>query len=99
MQIQITGNGLEVSPALKALTEKKLHRIETHASDILSIHIVFRVNKNQQLADAVIKLPHHIINAEAESEDMYKTVDLLIHKLLAQLTKYKEKTIDHRDHR
>src|SRR3990172_2950959 len=95
MQIQITGNGLEVSPALKAFTEKKLHRIEAHAKNILNIHISFRIDKIRQIADAVINLPGHSINAQAESEDMYKTVDLLIHKLLAQLTKYKEKTLGH----
>lgn len=99
MQLQMTGNGADVSSALKEFTEKKLHRIESHAKDIVSIHINFQVDKSRQIAHATLKLPHQSINAEAESEDMYKTVDLLIDKLLAQLDKYKGKRIDHEHHR
>lgn len=99
MQLQITGNGVEVTSALKDFTEKKLHRVESHSKDILSINVHFQVDKIRQIANATLKLPHHIINAEAESEDMYKTIDLLVDKLLAQLDKYKGKRIDQQHHR
>ena len=96
MQIQMTGHGVAVSPALRELTRKKLRRIQSHVDKITSIHITFHVNKIRQIADANIKVPGSMINAQAESTDMYKTIDMLIHKLLAQLGKYKNKKDEHR---
>lgn len=97
MQIQIDGQGLDVTPALRELTLKKLKRIQSHIHNIQRIHIIFKVNKIRQIADANITVPGNLINARAESEDMYKTVDLLMEKLIKQLTKYKEKETDHHD--
>ena len=91
MQIQIDGQGMEVSDALKTLTLKKLKRIESHIDNIKSVHITFKVNKIRQLANANVAVPGTVINAQAETNDMYKTVDLLVEKLMTQLTKYKEK--------
>ena len=91
MQIQMTGHGIEVSPALRELTEKKLRRVQHHNDRITSIRITFHVNKIRQIANAQVNVPGNIINANAESDDMYKTVDLLVNKIVAQLAKYKEK--------
>ena len=91
MQIQITGQGLDISSSLRALTEKKLQRIKPYHDEIINIHITFHVKKIRQVADANIKLPGGIINAQAESDDMYKTVDLLMNKIQTQLAKYKSK--------
>ncbi|AKQ33422.1 ribosome hibernation-promoting factor, HPF/YfiA family [Candidatus Coxiella mudrowiae] len=96
MQIQMTGHGLHISPALRGLTEKKLKRLHPCFDEITNIHITFHVNKIRQIADANLQLPGSKINAQAESEDMYKTVDLLIQKLQIQLAKYKAKKGDHR---
>ena len=96
MQIQITGQGLDISSTLRELTEKKLQRIKSHLDEIISIHITFHINKIRQIADANIKLPGSTINAQAESDDMYKTVDFLMNKIQTQLAKYKAKKSDHR---
>ena len=91
MQLQITGHGLEITPALRELTEKKLRRIQSHFDHITNIHITFAVNKQTQIAEGNIQVPGTTINAQAESHDMYKSVDLLMEKLMTQLTKHKEK--------
>lgn len=95
MQIQITGHGFEVSPALRELTEKKLHRMQRHINNITNIQITFEVDNLTQIAEANVQVPGNSVNARAESNDMYKSVDLLMEKLKVQLTKYKEKTSDH----
>ncbi|MFW0079257.1 MAG: ribosome-associated translation inhibitor RaiA [Coxiella endosymbiont of Haemaphysalis qinghaiensis] len=96
MQIQMTGHGLDISTALRELAEKKLNRLHPCFDEITNIHITFRVDKIRQIADANLQLPGSRINAQAESEDMYQTIDLLIQKLQTQLTKYKSKKDDHR---
>ncbi|WP_267256578.1 ribosome hibernation-promoting factor, HPF/YfiA family [Coxiella endosymbiont of Ornithodoros maritimus] len=96
MHIQMTGQGVDISPALRELTKKKLHRIQPCRDEISNIHIIFHINKLKKIVDANVKLPGSTINAQAESDDMYKTVDLLMHKLENQLSKYKAKKGDHR---
>lgn len=96
MQIQMTGQGLNISSALRELTEKKLQRIKLHFDEIIDIHITFHINKICQIADANIKLPGGTINAQAESDNMHKTVDILMDKIQTQLAKYKAKKGGHR---
>ena len=95
MQLQIDGQGIEVTDAIRNILEKKLMKLESHFGNVERAHIVFKVNKIRQIADATLSLPGAIINAEAESEDMYKTIDLLVEKLNAQLSKHKDKTTRH----
>jgi putative sigma-54 modulation protein len=91
MQIQMTGHGTSISPALRELTEKKFQRLCTHYAAIDHVKITFSVEKIRQDAHAHITLPGATIDAHAESDDMYTTVDLLLKKLDIQLAKYKDK--------
>lgn len=95
MQVQYTGHNIEITQAIRDHIEKKLSRLKAQTDKITNIHIIFEVEKLRQIAEANVAVPGTMINAKAESEDMYKTVDLLIDKLNAQLTKYKEKHTDH----
>lgn len=91
MQIQLTGQGMEVTDALRDLTNKKLNKIKKHNDHISHVHVTFKIDKLSQCAVANVSVPGSVINAQAESDDMYKTVDLLIHKIESQLAKHKEK--------
>lgn len=95
MQIQIDGQGTSVSPALKELTQKKMERKLSHFDKINKIHVIFKVSKLRQEANAHLAVPGTVINAHAESDDMYKTIDLLVKNLHSQLTAYKEKHEEH----
>lgn len=99
MQINFTGHQIEITPALRAFTEEKLQRLEDHFDRITSIHVTFDVQKLSQIVEATIYVAKGEIHAHAESEDMYASIDALVDKLNAQLTKHKEKYLDHRDHR
>lgn len=97
MTPQITGHHIEVTPALREFTEKKLSRLKPHHDDITSIHITFNVENIKQIAEAQIAVPGTVIHAKAENENMYNAIDALIDKLSRQLVKYKEKHTTHRD--
>ena len=88
-QIQFTGHNVEITPTLREFTHTKFKRLERYADRITSVHVVFNVDKDRQLAEAKLHLPGTEIFASAESEDMYKTIDLLIDKLARQLGKHK----------
>lgn len=95
MQLQLSGDGIEISAGLKETTEKKFARLNAYQQYITHIHITYHVNKIRQSADAVVNLKGKTISAKAESEDMYKTLDLLVQKIQTQMSKYKEKLTEH----
>lgn len=96
MQIQYTGQNMEVTPALREFTNNKFIRLERFAKHITNIHIIFIVNKLRQIVEAQLNFHGSEIHARSESENMYKAVDELIDKLKRQLIKHKEKHEEHR---
>lgn len=93
MSIQFTGLKTD-SEQLKKRTTEKFSRLYKLASNITSIHVTFDVDKIRHIAKASIFIPKiETIHATAESEDMYKSVDLLVDKLIRQLKD--KKTSDH----
>lgn len=93
--IQISGHKVEITPTLHDFINKKFGRIAKHSDHITTIHIFLSVSKRAQAAEATIHIPGHEVYAKAESEDMYKTIDLLLAKVVRQLDKYKEKLKTH----
>lgn len=93
--IQFTSLKTEASDQLRQFTSEKFIRLNKFASNITSIHVTFNVDKLRHIAEANVHVPKTEIHAKAESDDMYKTVDILVDKLLRQLAKYKEKITDH----
>lgn len=91
MQIQITGQNIEVTEAIRTYAEKKLQRIYSLVDKIGHIHLTFHVERVNQIAEANISVPGSQIHAEAVSENIYESIDKLVDKLIRQLKKYKEK--------
>lgn len=91
MQINITGNQVELTPALRAFVEKKFAKLERFFDQIINTQVTLTVDKLRQIAEADIKVAGSEIHASSESEDMYASIDQLIDKLERQLVKYKEK--------
>lgn len=97
MQINFTGHGMEVTDALKNFTREKFDKLERHFDKISSIHVVFDVEKLNQIAEATIHVTKSELHARSESEDMYAAIDTLVDKLDRQLIKHKEKLREHRE--
>lgn len=86
--IQLTGHGIEITQVLRDFVNDKFKRLSKHASQITSLHVTLHVDKLSQIAKAQIHIPHNEVDAQADSEDMYKSIDLLIDKLVRQLEKH-----------
>lgn len=95
MQIQITGRHVDITDAIKDFINKKFARLEKHHDNIINAHALVSVEKGRHIAEATINIAKHDVFAEAESENMYAAIDLLLDKLDRQLIKYKEKTKSH----
>ena len=96
MQINITGHQLDLTDSLKAHVHEKLSKLERHFDHINSIDVVLNVNKIRQHAEATIDAKGISIHANAETENMYSSIDILAQKLDSQVLKHKEKMADHR---
>lgn len=96
MQIQISGQNIDVTPELRALTIKKFDRVIKHAERITRIQVNFNIDRLRHIAEAIVHLPGTEIHASSESEHMETTLHDLIEKILRQISKYKEKLHDHR---
>lgn len=94
--IQLTGHHVEITQTIRDFVKDKFDRLKKHNEVITSIHVVLSVDKLRQMAEAKLHVPHAEVFATAESEDMYKTIDILVDKLVRQLEKHRGKNSDHR---
>lgn len=91
MQLSITGHHVEITDALRSYVEDKIQRIERHFDHVTNVHVVLRVEKLQQKAEAKLHVSGGDIYAEDSQEDMYAAIDALVTKLDRQVLKHKEK--------
>jgi len=96
MQINVSGHHIEVTNSLRQYVEIKLERLERHYYQITNVHVILRVEKQGQKAEATVRIQGGDIFAEAESDDLYAAIDMLVDKLDRQLIKQKEKMKDHK---
>ena len=91
MNIRITGHQLELTPAIEAIVKKKLEHINHKVSEITDMHVVLSApHKTEHRAEGRLIVSGTELFAEAVSDDMYHTIDLLADKLERQVIKWKE---------
>ena len=94
MQFQLSGQQIEVTPALREHATAKLDRLTRLDEKILSLSVVLSVSKLQQKAEANLSVSGAVLHAEAIESDMYASIDVLFDKLTAQLRKHRDKICD-----
>ncbi len=97
MNIQITGHGVQVTPALRTFTEEKFSKLIRHYMNIQSCHVTFDIEKLKQIAQATILYNKSEVHAKAEEDDLYAAIDSLHKKLERQLEKIKETHLGHQE--
>jgi putative sigma-54 modulation protein len=95
MELHFTGRNIDVTPALKSFTTEKLQSLEKRTHNITHIYVAFHVEHLTHIAEATVHMSGTEIHATAKDTDMYKAIGILADKLLAQVTKQKEKSTDH----
>lgn len=100
MNLMISGQHVELTPAIRDYVESKLERIIRHFDDVIDIAVILGVEKpsekeKRQRAEVNLRLKGNVIHVESFAEDMYAAIDLMIDKLDRQVLKYKGKVQDH----
>lgn len=95
MRIDIHGQHIEVTQALRDYVALRFERLGRHVEQPFEVRTVLAVEKARQWAEATVTLAGHRIHADAEGLDVYAAIDLLADKLDRALLKHKEKRADH----
>ena len=101
MAIEISGQHLEITPAIKDRVNNRLEKLYAHTPGITSTHIMLisDIHKKKDghfIVEAKSHIKNHEAFASASHMDMYKAIDDCIAKLDKQLIKMREKDKDHR---
>lgn len=95
MHISISGQRMEVTQALHTHVEEKIAKIARHFDHVTNTHVVLRVEKTRNIAEATLNTKGATLHASATEDDMYTAIDSLASKLDRQVLKHKEKLTDH----
>jgi len=98
----ITGNNLELTPALSDYVNTKLDKVIGKLSNSgliegCSVHLTVNKNpkvKDSNIAEVVTSVKGTVIRCAEESPDMYASIDFVTDRLARKLVKYKERRLD-----
>ncbi|WP_266171471.1 ribosome hibernation-promoting factor, HPF/YfiA family [Dyella subtropica] len=94
MQFQLSGQQIEITPALRDRVNSQLDRLTRLDERAISLSIVLSVDKLQQRAEGTLNVTGAALHAEALTSDMYASIEMLFDKLVTQLRKHREKISD-----
>ena len=95
MQITMSGHHVEITAALREYINSKLAKLARHFDQITTAQVTLSIEKLKQKVEASIHVAGADLFAQAESEDMYTSIDALVDKLDRQIVKHKEKRHAH----
>ena len=96
MNVTVTGQHIEVTPAIRQYVVEKLERIGRHFEQVIDVNVVLNVEKLRQHIEANIHVNGKDLFAEATHEDLYAAIDTLADILDRQVIRHKEKRSEHR---
>jgi len=91
MNLNLTGNHLDITPAIRDYVVAKLDRITRHFDHVIDVQVVMSVAKLRHKIEANLHTRGKDIHVEAVELDMYAAIDALVDKLDRQVVKHKEK--------
>lgn len=100
MNLLLTGQHVDISPAIREYVETKLERVIRHFDQIIDIAIVLGIEKpaekdKRQRAEVNLRVKGNMIHIEHYAEDLYAAIDGLIDKLDRQVVRHKDKVQSH----
>ena len=91
MNLNIRGEKLEITDAMKDYAEDKFERLSKYLDNQEKIegNLLFKINGPKQKLEVTIPLRNFTLRVEEDGEDFYATVDTAVDKLQRQIVKNK----------
>lgn len=90
--IRVDGRHVTVTDALRQRVEGLVDQLHLDYPRIMEVHVVLDVQKhgNRHFAEAILRCADHItLEASAETDDLYASLDLVFAKIAQQMRKAK----------
>ena len=91
MKLNFTGKNMEITDALRDVTQKKIGKLDKYFQKDIEGNVTFSSEKNRKIIEVTINLPGTIIRAEESTDDMYVSIDKAVDILERQIRKHKTK--------
>ena len=93
MKINIRGDKIKVTDAMKDYANDKLERINKYVDnyDSITANIIVKVENYKQKVEVTIPLKNFILRAEERQDDFYAAMDIVVDKIERQIRKNKTK--------
>ena len=101
MKLNIRGDKLEITGAIRDYVENKLGRLDKYFKDSdINANVLLKVKGNRQIIEVTVPTDKYILRSEEEHNDLYAAIDLVVDKLEGQIrknkTKLKKQNIDNK---
>ena len=91
MKLNISGRELNVRNDLKAITEKRIAKLDKFFDANAEVNVVYSKKRNLQIAEITVFAKGTIFRSEIESETFNNSLDEAIENIIRQIRKYKTK--------
>ncbi len=91
MTLNIRGNKIEITNAIKSYIEEKLKKLDKYFEDPETINasVVVRMSGIDQIIEVTIPIKNAVLRAEERDKDLYAAIDFVSDKLERQIRKNK----------
>ncbi|NME82667.1 ribosome-associated translation inhibitor RaiA [Clostridium sp. SM-530-WT-3G] len=89
MKVTVVAKNIELTNALKEIVEKKIRKLEKYFEGDINARATLSVQKSRHTIEVTIPFNGVILRGEESTDDMYKSLDLVIDKLERQIRKQK----------
>lgn len=93
MELNIRGDKIAVTKAIKDYITEKLEKLDKYFEDVKNIKpsVIIRVKNNEQIIEVTVPTSKFTLRAEEKHADLYAAIDLVVDKLERQIRKNKTK--------
>ncbi len=101
MKLNIRGDKLEITDAIRNYVVDKIGRLDKYFKDSdINANVLLKVKGNRQIIEVTVPTDKYILRSEEENNDLYAAIDLVVDKLEGQIrknkTKLKKQNIDNK---
>lgn len=93
--ISIVGRNIQVTEAMKNYAWDKLTKVERLHTHIMDLHMTLDIQKLEHVVVIVAKFDHFKVKVQADSSDMYASIDKAVERLQTKLRRWKERIQEH----
>jgi putative sigma-54 modulation protein len=94
-RVDIIGRNVLVTEPIRMYVWDKLSKIERFHNHIMHLHMTLEIQKLEHICAIVLKIDHIQVKCQADSTDMYASIDRAIDRLHSLLSRYKSRIQDH----